>query len=231
MRRFRAGALAAVLVGLGLLVAVATSASAGPLAKGAVGDPEASLSDAQREALHSAGHERNADVLREFNASHQDPQGLPRVVIAAWSAGPQTLADAPTDLAAVGVVLNTTFADGPNGGLPRATSTVRIERTIRGSFVPAAGDRVTVQQTGGPVASPTGAALTVLDADELLLPGDHVLVLLNWDPTAKSYRTVLGVGVNDITRDQRILSHGDTGAAQQLNGKSLDDALGLLSGT
>ena len=158
-----------------------------------IANPEAGLSDAQREALHSAAHARNDAFLREFVARNGDPRSLPVIEIESYGAIPTSLpaAMSAATLVAEAHVANTTFAPDPRGGMPISTSRLVLDDIVRGT----AQREILVIQAGGPVAQADGGALAQLDVDPLLLPGNHVLVLLEPAKDAGTFRTVPGVGI------------------------------------
>jgi hypothetical protein len=58
------------------------------------------------------------------------------------------------------------FAVNPSGGMPIATSRIRVHQTIKG----ASSEDIAVTQLGGPVAHRSGGALAELADNELALP-------------------------------------------------------------
>ena len=192
------------------------------------GNPEAGLSDAQREALHQAAHDRNDAFLQRFVASRQDPHSLPVVQVETYAVPPATLAQA---LAAASVVIEgrvsaVDFASNPSGGMPFATATVAVVRTLRGAAAPAT---VVVRQSGGPVAQGDGGGLAQFDVDPLLLPGDHDFLLLTAMGTTGQFRTVPGSGVMNIHVDDTVSVDGGSPSAPAVNGRTADEVASALA--
>lgn len=192
-------------------------------------NPEAGLSDEQRTALHQAAHDRNSQYLKDFVARRSDPHSLSVVMVESYAAVSGTVSEvvAASDLVIEGRVTNVEFAINPSGGLPLATATVEVVRNVRGA---APSTTVTVYQLGGPVANGTGGALAELDADPLILPGDHVVLLLVAEKNGSGFRTVPGPGVMTVASDGSVTVHGEDPFAAQLNGESLDVVVRLLAG-
>ncbi|PZS09774.1 MAG: hypothetical protein DLM70_01250 [Chloroflexi bacterium] len=186
------GLLTLLVVGAGLATSAVLAQSIGGGGKTAH-NAEAGLSDSQREAIHAAAHAQNNAYLRTFVAQHQDAHELPVVWVQSWAAPPATLQVAAQAAGTIvlGNVLNVNFAPNPSGGLPIATARVQVARTIKGR----AASVITVTQLGGPVAHGQGGALAELDADQLILPGDQVVLLLVPLAADGMLRTVQGGGV------------------------------------
>lgn len=156
-------------------------------------NPEAGMTDSQREALHAAAHARNDAYLHAFMSAHQDPHGLPIVWVPDWAAPPATLQAAvqAAHVIVQGTVLSVGFAVNPSGGLPMATARIQVTRSVKGQ-PPSV---VTVVQEGGPVAHGKGGALAELESDQLVLSGDQVVLMLTQPATGSPFRTVPGAGV------------------------------------
>jgi len=77
------------------------------------------------------------------------------------------------------------------------TATVSVRDVGKGSI---AGPRTVVRQSGGPVARPGGrGALVRLEGEELILPGDEVVLLLTRSQaTTPEYRAIFGAGVQFV---------------------------------
>ncbi len=84
---------------------------------------------------------------------------------------------------------------------------------------------VTVTQLGGPVAHGQGGALAELDADELILPGDQVVLLLTQPVAGGSLRTVQGGGVYFVRNGAMA---GESSEFYKVKGESLDQFIGEL---
>lgn len=155
-------------------------------------DPWAGLSDAQRAEIVAAAHARNDEYLQNFIRTGQDPRSLPRLEVPAYAASPPSLRDAVAESTLIGTgrVMSVNFAPNPSGGMPLATSSVALDRVVKGEPVPT----LTIVQLGGPVAQETGGALAQLNNDELLLPGDDVVLFLGRDSLGE-WRPLPGAGI------------------------------------
>jgi hypothetical protein len=223
----RYNAFVAVLTLLVAGGALATSAvlaqSIGHVGKTAP-NAEAGLSDAQREAIHAAAHAQNNAYLATFVARHQDPHSLPVIMVGSYAAAPATLQAAARAAQTIvqGKVLNVDFAPNPSGGMPVATAHVQVARTVKGQAL----STVAVTQLGGPVAHGQGGALAVLDSDELVLPGDQVVLLLTQPIAGGPIRTVAGGGVYFV-RNGAVA--GESSEAYQVTGQSADQLISELA--
>jgi hypothetical protein len=156
--------------------------------------------------------------LRDFVASGRDPHTLPRLWIEATSDAPESLAVAAraAEVVFVGVVSKTTFDSGPDG-LPVAHSTVRVTDVLKGS---PAGE-VQVQQAGGPVPQPNGTGgLAQLTTDELILPGDQVVILGSFRSDLGAYQTSPTAGVYFV-REGRVYPEESNRFGHPLRGQPL----------
>ncbi|HEV2415528.1 MAG TPA: hypothetical protein VGX27_12020 [Candidatus Dormibacteraeota bacterium] len=187
-------------------------------------DPEAGLSDSQRQAMHDAAHARNSRYLKEFVAAGRDPHSLPIVRVETYEAAPPNLgaALAAADAVVIGRVLNVTFADNPSGGMPIATATVEVTRKIRGTV----GSTITIQQLGGPVATESGGALAEFDTDQLLLPGDEAILMLKLKGGV--FHPVPAAGVN-LVRNGRVLAEASNPFRLLFTGHSVDEVAAYLT--
>jgi hypothetical protein len=122
-------------------------------------------------------------------------------------------------------VKSTTFQVNPSGGLPVATSVLKVERVLKGQN---AAPDVVVRQLGGPVAHFSGGALAELDNDRLLLPNDHVLVMLTQGGSG-IYFTVAAAGVNEIRSDGKLAAEDSNPFAAAVNGKTVDQLASLIA--
>ena len=133
--------------------------------------------------------------------------------------GPEasTLAEAlvRADLVVRGRVIEVMFEPSPTDGMPRATSTIDVASVIVGG----ARGVVKVFQFGGPVGQVDGrGALSELDVDPVLMPGDSVVLLLTFDDKLLLYRTIAGVGVNVIEADGTVRAQEANPFADEING-------------
>jgi hypothetical protein len=177
---------AAVAVGLALLtiaggrLAVALTVDTTHNPKG-IYNPEAGMTDAQREALHqqqrTAFEDRYKAWLGSLDPSTIGWASLPRNSIAAGYAPP-----APTLAAAIAnaddIVIGTVTSMRPV--MFGTYSTLALDRTVKGSL-PA----TTVIYQGGwlmPTADWKGASISEADNAPLLIPGDQALLFLTKDP-------------------------------------------------
>lgn len=213
----RAGIAAIAAVATVVTVALGFSLlSAGAGTKSHPPDPWAGLSDAQKQAMVDQAHAMNVKYLQDFEARHGDPRSLPVITIDTFQGPPASFGSAAARATVVleGVVGAVHFAAGPDGGLPRMTASVDVLRVGRGAVT---GSAVLVRQPGGPVAQPDGrGALVRLAGEELILPGDHVVLLLTRpQPGVDLYRPVDGAGVyfvrNGVLAGEAAIRYGLAG--------------------
>jgi hypothetical protein len=192
--------------------------------KGVGIDPWAGLTDAQKQKIVDAAHERNAAFLRDFVRRHGDPRTLPVIKVQSEGIPPATLHQAVAEAQVIvrGKVMNTGFAVNPSGGMPLATASVVTLEAVKGD-VPAT---FQVRQLGGPVAQYAGGALLELDVDALLLQGDDVILLLRRGPDG-AFQTLPGDGVLFVVGDLVRAEDGSPVAAE-VNGLKVADVLRLL---
>jgi len=186
---------------------------------------EAGLTDRQREAIHQSAHERNNAYLRAFVAQHRDPRSLPPVWIQTYAPPPPTLAAAAVASQTIvyGQVEAVEFAVNPSGGMPIATSRIRVHQTIKG----ASSEDIAVTQLGGPVAHRSGGALAELADNELALPGDDVVLLLQRVSANERWHTIAG-GVYFV-RDGAVTSQSSE--YYHLSGEPVERFVARLSAT
>jgi hypothetical protein len=150
------------------------------------GNPDAGLSDAQRDALHkqawSVFQQRYAAWVQSMKTENIDLHALPRQVVGGTPLpGQASLRDAvaKADVIVVGCI---------SAIRPMATSgtetTVSVEQTLKGSV----GSDVLVDQTGGLFPTPDyKSAVIGQGAESLLLPGDRAILLLQKSTTSSDY--------------------------------------------
>lgn len=193
----RTGIAAITAVATVVTVALAfSSVTAAAGTKSHPPNPWAGLSDAQKNAIVEQTHAQNMKYLQDFEARHGDPRSLPVIRIDTYQGPPASFGSAAAHATVVmqGVVREVHFAADPNGGIPGMTASVNVTSVGRGAL---AGSTIFVRQLGGPVARPNGrGALMRLDGEELILPGDQVVLLLTQpQPHVNLYRPVYGAGV------------------------------------
>ena len=180
--------------GLGYRLVVAGLISPGPApaapcvpAKGVPCNPQAGLSDAEREALHqrlrSEGEQRYTAWLNGLDVTKLDLHSLPRgEVPAEYAAGQPSLrnAVASADLIVVGSV--TGFRPNLLSG---TLTTFSVDQTLKGSRV----STVVVTQAGGlePTEDLTGVVIAEGGNGGMLLPGDRAVPLLEKDKNGTFY--------------------------------------------
>jgi len=227
MRRKGTGTAAAVvaLFAIGALAGLRVSADS---PKVLPSNPLGGMTQTQVDAVVAAAHARNDRFLASFVASKQDPHILPVVEVDDF-AGPaaQTLSGtlALSDLVVQGTVLNLSFARNPSGGMPTATATLSIDVVVRGQ----AKSSIVVEQSGGPVAQDVGGALVEDGDDQLILPGDRVVLFLRNDAAAGVYRPLLGVGVMFIKPDGSVAAEDTNPFGGEINGRSINQVLAMLA--
>jgi hypothetical protein len=88
------------------------------------------------------------------------------------------------------------FIADPNGGMPHMNATLGSVEFGKGCAVAP----LVITQSGGPVAQPGGkGALVEQENEDLVLPGDEVLLLLDQPGAAREYAPVYGAGVQFIS--------------------------------
>lgn len=214
-----------VVCGAALAAGLGASTALGSLSNPKGGaDPNNGLTDAQRQAIVDHAHVRNNQFLQNF---HGDPHKLPVVEVSTYAAPPVTLsqAEAASALILIGHVQGVAFSSNPGGGMPLSTSTIVVERVLKGTT---SSMFITVHQRGGPVAQAQGGALAELDTDKLLLTGDHVLLMLSVT-AGGAYSPLPGAGVNEIDANGRIAPEDSNPFGDQIAGKSVDAFATLIA--
>lgn len=213
--------LAALMAG----IVVAQAAANNQNSKAVLKNPEVDVTEGQRQRyqqrIMSQAHAANNAFLKEFEARHGDLHTLPVIEIDTYAAPPVTLSAAVQASTAivVGTVSLVTFEVNPSRGMPLATATVHVEQVIKGMVAPI----LTVKQLGGPVAHGATGALAELNNDRLVLPHDHVLLMLNLDSSSLFYHTVLGAGVNEIDTSGRLVPEDSNPFATAVRGIAVAD--------
>ncbi len=183
------------------------------------------LSDSQREAVIAATYRRSEQFLRDFVAQRLDPHSLPVIKFETY-AGPEPSRAAAlqaAQLIVLGMVTDVSFSPGPNGALPSSVATVAVRQTVKGSSP----STLKVLQSGGPVAQGNNGALAEFETDELILPGDDVILLLKRDSPSEPYRTLLGAGVFFI-RGGAVHPEASNAFGEGLKGASVSQVLAFL---
>jgi len=218
---------AAALFG-GVIVAQASLNSGNP--KQNLTNPEAGMTEAQRQAYQQAVQQQAQDAnnkfLLDFQAKHGNLRSLPIIKVETFAAPPLSLGAASSSSTAivVGTVSAVSFAANPSGGMPLATVTFAVERTIKG----AVSGTLTVRQLGGPVAQGSTGALAEFDTDRLLIPGDHVLLMLTRDSRGM-LRTEPGAGISSIDAKGRLVPENSNAFGATIRGHTVDEFAGLAA--
>ena len=211
------------------VLATGTVAAAGVVSgKIHLPDPWARLSDAQKQAVVDQAHARNAKYLNDFEARRGDPRTLPIITIDAWQPPPPSFGPASAKATAVvrGIVREVHFTPQADGGIPQMTAMVEVLSVGRGSV---AQTTIRVRQMGGPVAQGESGqgALVRLDGEELILPGDEVvLLLLQPEPKVNEFQAVYGAGVYFVRNG--ILS-GEAATRYGFAGRTLPDVWPVIT--
>ena len=121
------------------------------------------------------------------------------IKVSTWSPGSPSLGSAAIQASVIvhGFVQTVHFVGNPSGGMPQMTASIGVRDVGKGSV---AGTTIVVRQSGGPVARPGNrGALVRLEDEELILPGDEVVLLLtrSQGPTPE-YQPVYGAGVQFV---------------------------------
>ncbi len=190
-------------------------------------NPDAGLTDQEREANIRAFKDRNAKWVADFSASKRDVRSLAQVDLQAFSTGATTIDEARSegDALVEGVVTAVEYV-APDGDLTESQATVRVLRRGKGQ-VP---DEIRVIQVGGPAWSNKGGEFQQLEGDTLLLRGQRVILLLQATEVSGEFRPVYGAGVY-------IVNNGTVGAPRstafierdRVAGRSSDAVFALLN--
>jgi hypothetical protein len=187
-------------------------------------NPDVGKSDEQRLAEHKAAHAQQGKFLQDFVASGKDPRALERLSVRSYGAPVRTLDESVGRASHIiaGAVTNVSYTDGENGSLPRSQANVTIRQLVKGE---ASQPEITVFQLGGPVPS-NGGRLAQLETDELLLPGDEVVLLLTSEDG--QFRALPGSGIiffqNGVAAPEKSNLFGN-----EVRGKSLIEITSLLA--
>lgn len=189
-----AARVAVALVAATVAVVVSMEAAGAGVGSKHPFNPWAGMSDQQKQALVDQTHSQTVKYLQEFEARHGDPRSLPVITVSTWQPPALSLRDAVTRATAIvhGNVLAAHFLVDA-AGQPEMTATVSVLDV-------GAGPSIVVRQLGGPVARPGGrGALVRLEGEELILPGDEVVLLLTpSQATTLEYRAIYGAGVQFV---------------------------------
>lgn len=211
----------------GLVVVVSAILGASSFVLGEVAPPKVPPTlppNAQYERVGEQIAAKNAAFLSQFAASGASARSLPRKNFNAYDPGPATLSDASKKAVAIIVGRVTATSFSPNGaGLPIADSTIAIDRSVIGNM-PAT---IHVFQAGGPMHSDTGPVLAQLEVDEVLLPGDNLVLFLVLGPDGTN-RVVPATGTYRVAGGNVTAIHANPFAAS-VNGLALDQFLTLVT--
>ena len=187
-------------------------------------NPDAGLTDAQRAASIAQLKERNAAGVEDFVKEGRDPRGLPVVDMETYSPGAVSPEEAQAQAEAMveAIVVGVTYVPSTDG-LTESRATVKVSQVMKGQ----SSGVVVIEQIGGPAWSPSGGELQQLEGDPLLLPGQHVLLLLRSGSSPSEYRTVYGAGVYLVT-DKGIQAPHSNAFGSRVNGMSVEVALAVL---
>lgn len=191
------------VIGLGLVLAAATFATlrvtaAIPDAKGPVPNPDAGLTDAQRDAKYAAGRSEfdahYADWLAHLDPAKVQWAQLPHSEINSFSKAP--LPDLPSAVHGADViVVGTAKSIALEPSVSRVT--VTVEEAIKG----APGGSVTVYQSGGLRPTPDWTGMVVADSPSAptLVPGTRAVLFLQHRPEDDGYNVLPFVGTYVIS--------------------------------
>lgn len=167
------------VIAAGLIATAAVGASviaASPNLKFAL-DPWGGLADSDRQAQVQSAYEQQANFIRDFNASGQDPRSIHHEASQSFYAGPESLKDSlgASDVVVLATVRTTTFEPVAGQWLGQARVTVEVLRTLKGQ----AGATFELLQPGSPAPTADGhGVLQELDVMPVLLPDDRVILSL-----------------------------------------------------
>ena len=197
--RFPTAAGIAVALVATVAVVVSVDAAGAGLASKHPFNPWTAMTDQQKQAVVDQTHSQNVKYLQDFEARRGDPRTLPVITISTWQGPLPSLGDAAAQATAIvhGNVLAVHFVADPGGDLPQMTATVSVRDVGKGLI---GGSVMVVRQIGGPVAQAGGrGALVRLEGEELILPGDEVVLLLTRSlATTLEYRAINWAGVQFI---------------------------------
>lgn len=185
-----------VMATLALAFSMAVTAAGGKSPAKSTGR---SLTDQELQNVVDQTHAQNVRFLEQFEARGGDARTLQVIKISSWRTLPLSLGAAAAQAQVIvhGNVAAVHFIANPSGGMPQMTALVNVGQVGKGSL---ASPSIVVRQAGGPVSQPNGrGALVRLDGEELILPGDEVVLLLTrLDVPLPEYRAVYGAGIQFI---------------------------------
>ena len=222
----RAILLAPLAIGIftGAFVAWAQEPGGGKDGSKYEANPDAGLSDAEREANIRAFKERNEKWVADFSAKKLDPRTLPLVDIETYSRGATTPeeARAQADALVEGVVVRVNYV-ATRGDVTHSSAVVSVTRSEKGET----SKEIVVRQVGGPAWNNKGGELQQLEGDPLLLPNQRVVLLLRRTDVEGEYYTVYGAGVYPVIGDTLHAPHSNA-FADRVTGISVDAGLAFL---
>lgn len=222
-RAFIAGIL--VVLGLGVFASIAAANNFG---KGAPSlDPEAGLSNSQREDIHrsleSAFQQKYGDWLNSSAAIQQDLRRLEhRELNASYLPAQPTLIDAASHADSIIAGMVTKIAFEPSG----AVVTLNVTKTRKGPLA----SEVLVIQGGGLFPAPDFKAAYLVDdlSAPLLLPGDRVVLLLEKTERSDGALAIQGFSGFYPSNGGRVRSIPGNPFSGQVDGKTEDELMSAM---
>ena len=193
--------------------------------------PDEGLTDEERQARISGFWERNDQWVRDFVAQGRDPRDLRVDIAENYSPGVRTIVAArdASQFAIEGRVISTTYVLRTMPSIPLSIATVEVIRVAKGSVHT---ELIEVLQIGGPAWTEDGkGVLQQLEGDPLLLPEQHVVLLLipaqeDSQRAAGRYQTVYGAGVYLAT--PQIQAQSGNAFWESVNGRTVDEVIALF---
>lgn len=134
-----------------MVTSIAALGGKPPIAPEGTPPERAAQADAERQT-------REQNFVTAFEASGRDPRSLPRTHLDATAKVSATLKESVSTagVIVVGTAERSRFAPNPAGGLPIATTTIRIAEVVRrDATLATAAQTLDLYQAGGPVPYPT----------------------------------------------------------------------------
>ena len=164
---------------------------------------------------------RQRNFVTEFMASGTDPRSLRKMTIpASGGSGDQSLKTTAdrANLIAIGTVESVQYRSEELS--PISEANVRLREVLKGA---SDSPLIVVTQIGGPVLSTAGPVLMQTSRDEVLLPGDEVLLMLVRSSDGRN-SALGGVGIvffsNGLARPE-----ASSPLASQIEGKRQTDVI------
>lgn len=222
-----------LFVALPLVIFAVVVASTMSVVAGPGGNPDAGLTDSERDAKYTQGRAtavaQDAQTVRDFLASGQSVSSLPQVgALVNYDAEALTPRQARVRATSVfrGVVTEQRFEpdpDYPEGGM--VVSTIRVTEWLKGDRQDSL---VTLEQVGAPaVGEDGGFILGVHDQNPPVRLGSDVIVFTDATGRSGRARTIPLTGV-EIASDRTVQPNDSNAQFAVLRGRPVEELLATL---